>query len=131
MPIYKRCPHCGKRMPAGDFKCGCGYKREYSKPDGTRARYHLNRWKKLRDSLVKMYGGLDPYAKSNGRIEAAYTVHHIVPAEEAPELFWNPSNLIPLSKASHEEVHARYKASPEEKEKCQRELYSLQINHEL
>lgn len=31
--IYKRCPHCGKRVAVGK-KCGCGFKREYAAPPG-------------------------------------------------------------------------------------------------
>lgn len=130
MPIYKRCPHCGKRMPAGDFKCGCGYKREYSKPEGTRALYHSKRWQKLRDSILKLYSGIDPLAKSKGRIEPASIVHHIIPAEENPKLFWTPSNLIPLSRASHDEVHVAYRASEESKQTMQALLRSLQKNIE-
>ena len=35
--IYKRCPHCKKRVPEGE-KCGCGYKRGSctTLPDGRR-----------------------------------------------------------------------------------------------
>lgn len=129
MPIYKRCPHCGKRMAEGIFKCPhCDYKREYSKPEGTRAWYHTGRWKTLRDNIMAMYQGIDPLAKSRGRLEQAYTVHHIIPAEEDSSLFWNPSNLIPLSRASHDEVHVAYRVSKEEKERTQALLRSLQIS---
>ena len=71
---------------------------------------------------MNRYSGLDPYAQQQGRIEYADTVHHIVPAQEAPELFWNPDNLIPLSRSSHDEVHVRYRAGSREKEVCQKEL---------
>ncbi len=126
MPIFKRCPHCGKRMPEGIFKCPhCDYKREYGKPTGTRALYHTKRWTKLRALIMSMYS-CDPYAKSKGHIEPAYTVHHIVPAEEDPSQFWNPGNLIPLSRASHDEVHVAYRASAESKRDMQQLLYSLQ-----
>ena len=122
--IYKRCPHCNKRVPAGE-KCGCGFKREYTPPEKTRALYHSARWQKLRTAVINSYSGLDLYAQERGRIEYAFTVHHIVPAEEAPELFWKIDNLIPLSRASHDEVHVRYRASDEEKRKAQGELRSL------
>lgn len=129
MPIYKRCPHCGKRMPEGIFKCPhCTYKREYSKPEGTRAWYHTSRWKILRDNIMAMYQGIDPLAKSRGRLEKADTVHHIITAEDDPKQFWNPSNLIPLSRSSHDEVHVAYRASQEEKERMQGLLRSLQIS---
>lgn len=121
--IYKRCPHCGKRVAVGK-KCGCGFKREYAAPQGTRKLYHTSRWNKLQKTIVSIYSGLDPYAKSQGRIEYANIVHHIVPAEEDPELFWNQDNLIPLSRASHDAVHVRYRMGQHEKEKCQSELRS-------
>ena len=48
-----------------------------------------------------------------------------MPAEEDPDHFWHLDNLIPLSRASHDEVHGRYRASDEEKRKAQEELRSL------
>ncbi len=122
--IYKRCPHCNKRVPAGE-KCGCGYKREYAPPDKTRRLYHSARWQKTRELIISFYFGLDPYAQKQGRLEHVHTVHHIVPAEEDPARFWQLDNLIPLSRSSHDEVHARYRASDEEKRKAQEELRSL------
>ena len=71
------------------------------------------------------YSGIDPYAQKHGRIEYAFTVHHIVPAKEDPDRFWHLDNLIPLSRASHDEVHGRYRASDEEKRKAQEELREL------
>ena len=71
------------------------------------------------------YSGIDPYAQKHGRIEYAFTVHHIVPAKEDPDRFWHLDNLIPLSRASHDEVHGRYRASDEEKRKAQEELRAL------
>lgn len=122
--IYKRCPHCGKRVPAGEKCRGCNFKRGYAKPTGTRALYHLNRWTKLREIIMNMYSRQDPFALKNGRLEAAETVHHIITAEDDPGRFWDPDNLIPLSRFSHDAVHARYRISEEEKKKCQEELRS-------
>ena len=122
--IYKRCPHCKKRVPEGE-KCGCGYKREYAAPDKTRKLYHSSRWQKTRAAVVSFYSGIDPYAQKHGKLEYAFTVHHIVPAEEDSERFWQLDNLIPLSRSSHDEVHARYRASDEEKKKVQEELREL------
>ena len=124
MMIYKRCPHCKKRVPAGE-KCGCGYKREYAPPEKTRRLYHSARWQKIRETVMGFYSGIDPYAQKHGRIEYAFTVHHIVPAKEDPDRFWHLDNLIPLSRASHDEVHGRYRASDEEKRKAQEELRAL------
>lgn len=80
---------------------------------------------------MAMYGGLDPLAQSKGRIESSSTVHHIVPAEEDPKLFWSHSNLIPLSRASHDEVHVVYRTSQKAKESMQALLHSLQRQPDL
>lgn len=122
--IYKRCAHCSKRYEAGK-KCGCGHKREYPKPVGTRAWYKDSRWQALRAVIISKYNGLDPWAMSQGRIEYATTVHHIVTAEDDPELFYTEDNLIPLSRVSHDEIHVLYRKSIEDKRKTQDILRGL------
>lgn len=74
---------------------------------------------------MSVHHGLDPYAFAHGRIEYATTVHHIIPAKEDESLWWDDENLIPLSRASHDEVHARYRESEEEKRKVQEELKAM------
>ena len=122
--IYKRCAHCGKRYEAGT-KCECGHKREYAPPTGTRTLYKGGRWQVLRSVIIARYDGLDPWALMHGRIEYAHTVHHIVTAEENPELFYTEDNLIPLSRSSHDEIHALYRKSAEDKARTQEILKSL------
>lgn len=113
--IYKRCSICGKRVEEGKT-CPCRkteekYKRKYSAPEGTRKLYHTYRWQQLKSAVMAMYSGLDQWSMSEGRMEPAEVLHHIIPAEEAPELFWSVSNLIPLSRASHDAVHGLYRRS--------------------
>lgn len=132
MPLYIRCSRCGQRRERGQ-PCVCeaafekrrGEKRVYKKAEGTRKLYHTGRWKDLREVVLSLHSGLDPWARAHGRIEYAETVHHIVPAEEHPESFFNPENLVPLSKRSHAEVHALYRASDEGKRQTQKELFAL------
>jgi len=107
MPIYKRCPHCGKRIPSGT-KCGC-FKREWGTPTGTRALYHTAQWQKMTRAINAAYGFKDQWAAADGKTVAAEIVHHIVPAEEDPSKFWVASNLIPVSRASHDEIHVLYR----------------------
>lgn len=45
--------------------------------------------------------------KRFGKTESATLVHHIFPAKEYPELFYNPNNLISLSAKAHEKMHDR------------------------
>lgn len=123
--IYYRCSHCGKRVEKGK-KCGCNFKREYTAPTGTRKLYHTGRWTKLQHTIMQRYNGLDLYALNvHKRIEYAEVVHHILPAEEYPDQFWNPDNLIPLSRHSHDEVHEAYRAGPQEATRLQQQLASL------
>lgn len=123
--LYYRCSHCGKRVARGE-KCGCNFKRDYAAPEGTRKLYHTARWTKLQQTIMQRYDCLDLYAlKVHERIETADTVHHIVPAEEDPELFWNPDNLIPLSRHSHDEIHVGYRAGSDSKSSLQSLLKSL------
>lgn len=122
--IYKRCPHCGQRYEAGK-KCGCNFKRDYPQPTGTRAMYKAGRWQALRKVIIARYQGLDPWAFLHGRIEYATTVHHIVTAEDDPALFYVEDNLIPLSRSSHDEIHALYRKSEASKVETQALLKSL------
>ena len=61
----------------------------------------------------------------HGRIEYAHTVHHIVTAEDDPSLFYTEDNLIPLSRSSHDEIHALYRKSAEDMARTQEILKSL------
>jgi len=66
-----------------------------------------------------MYSGLDQWALANGRIEHATIVHHIIPAEEKPERFYDIDNLIPVSRTSHDEIHSLYRKSKKDKQRVQ------------
>lgn len=106
--IYKRCGQCGKRLPSGTV-CGC-MKREYSEPKGIYKLYHTQRWQKLRAAVMSRCDGIDQWALGHhGRIEYAETVHHIIPTVDDETMFFRESNLIPVSRASHDEIHALYK----------------------
>ena len=108
------------------MKCNCGWKREYgSTDDPIKKKYYSPAWKKIRQTVRLLYGGIDPYALAHGRIEHTEVVHHIVPTDEDPSRFCDPSNVIPLSKASHREVHMLYSTDEDTKRKTQDELSSL------
>lgn len=111
MPIYKRCVRCGKRIPEGTTcVCYSKYKRQYSPVAGIKVEYHTQRWKDLRAYIMSVYDGMDIYMLyKHNRIVAADTVHHIEPTSERPELFYTETNLIPVSRYGHAEIHERYK----------------------
>lgn len=114
--IYKRCPHCGKRIESGTT-CKCR-KREYQPPSGIYKLYHTQRWRDLRAVIMAKYNGIDLWAlHQHGRLEYAETVHHIVPTSDDEGLFFVFSNLIPVSRASHDEIHMLYKTDKEATQK--------------
>lgn len=111
--IYKRCPRCGKRIPSGTQCPDC--KREYSKPDGIYKLYHTKRWRDLRSYIMSRHNGVDLWAlHRHGRIECAETVHHITPTTDDETMFFKAANLIPVSRSSHDEIHALYKTDKTE-----------------
>ena len=120
--IYKRCGRCGKRIQSGST-CACLKRnlREYTKPVGIKKEYHTQRWKNLRTYILMKYNAIDIYTLYKyGRIEPADTVHHIESAQDRPDLFYTGENLIPVSRAGHMEIHARYKN--EDKQTVKEEL---------
>ena len=121
--IYKRCPHCGRRIPSGTT-CPC-YKRQYAPTTEGAEFYHTQRWQKLRAYIIQKFNGLDPWAQYNGRIEYASTVHHIIPADEDRAQLFTEANLIPVSRASHTEIHKLYETSEADKKRVQDILRGL------
>ena len=101
------------------------YKRVYEKPEGIRKLYHTSRWTKLQKTILSAYSYLDQWELARKKITPANTVHHIVPADERPDLFFDPSNLVPLSRASHDEVHALYRRSQEDRAAAQARLRAM------
>lgn len=59
---------------------------------------------------MSRYAGIDVYALyKHNKIVYADTVHHIVPTSESPDCFYDLNNLVPVSNASHKEIHREYK----------------------
>jgi 5-methylcytosine-specific restriction endonuclease McrA len=56
-------------------------------------RYSTARWQKLRRAVLAHYGYVCQVEgpRCTGH---ATTAHHVVPSSQAPELFWEPSNLV-------------------------------------
>ena len=117
------CLKCGRVLPVGK-KCEC-MKRVYSVPTGTRKGYHTNRWRRLRESVMNAYGYKDLVAASEGRLEPAETVHHIVPTSDDPSQFYSFENLIPVSRHTHDAIHDRYRESEQAKRDEQARLRDI------
>lgn len=118
MPIYKRCSRCNKRIPEGTT-CECVKKRDrerYREYDRTRRDakakgfYNSKEWESVRAAVIDMDDGIDVYLyMTQGIIEAADTVHHIVPLREGWDKRADVSNLISLSNRTHAEIEEKYK----------------------
>ena len=121
--IYKRCSKCNKRIPTGTECPTC--KRDYSQDKKSRKEYHGGRWAKLRQIVMSRHNYLDAYALEQGEVIPADTVHHIIPVKDDDTLFFEPSNLIPVSRASHDVIHQRYDAGDREKKECISMLQSI------
>lgn len=120
------CLKCGRVLPVG-VKCECVQRKAYGykKPEGIKKEYHSTRWQKMRETVLSYYGYRDVVELARGRIVPAETVHHIIPTSEDPSLFYSFGNLIPVSRATHEEVHARYRESDKAKRDEQEHLKEL------
>lgn len=120
------CIKCGRVLPVG-VKCDCAQRKAYgySKPEGIRKEYHSTRWQKLRATVMSHYGYRDVVELAQGRVVPAETVHHIVPTSDDKSLFYSFSNLIPVSRATHDAIHIRYRESEQAKRDEQERLREL------
>ena len=99
----KQCPHCTSRMEAA-------YQKRRLRENKNIRRYHTRVWQRCRREVIMKYAGYDVWLLAIGiwqKCEPAY-IHHIVERDERPDLFLDTDNLIPVSHASHEEIHAWY-----------------------
>lgn len=69
--------------------------------------YKTKQWRDLRKYILARDGYLCQYYKAYGKGRVAEVVHHIYPAKEYPELFFNANNLISLSNEAHNKMHDR------------------------
>lgn len=70
-------------------------------------RYATMKWRRLAQAVMRRDGYRCQLAKRFGRIVPAQLVHHVFPADEFPEYFYQPWNLVALSMAEHNRVHDR------------------------
>ena len=69
--------------------------------------YKSNRWKRLREKILKRDRYLCRESKRYGRMVEATTAHHVWPVEQYPEYQWCEWNLIALSGEEHNAMHDR------------------------
>lgn len=116
--ISRICPSCHRKIEYGKIcPCGVDIKRNrnriYDKCQRNKssdAFYHSKEWKQVKENISSIYVGIDIYAYyEHGHLEYADIIHHIKEVKEDWEERLSTDNLIPVSKASHAEIHAEMK----------------------
>lgn len=69
--------------------------------------YKSRRWRKKRESILKLDRYIDRVAVRYGKVQQANTVHHIYPVDEYPEYAFDNWNLISVSTETHNAMHDR------------------------
>lgn len=112
--LMRVCPICGKVHKQGQ-SCPKAKERngEYDKEHRNprkRMFYHSKRWHKMRDAVKARFNGLDAYQFIvNHVMIPGNTIHHIIPLSDDPSKAMDINNLILLSEATHNLIHAKYK----------------------
>ena len=127
MPLYKRCSRCGKRIPSGTA-CPCIRARHkeydrYSRDKKSKQYYDSREWEKARASALDADEHIDVYLfMTEGRIEIADSVHHIIPLKEAWEERTSLGNLISLNHDTHSMIEQMYKKNRAETQKLLQDM---------
>lgn len=117
--LYKFCSRCGRRIPSGT-KCSCIKERykeydRYSRDKRSTDFYHSPEWSRVRAATLEADDYLDVWLyMTEGRIQRADTVHHIIPLKDDWYKRLESSNLISLSHESHSYIEAEYKKNKTE-----------------
>lgn len=69
--------------------------------------YKRKAWELKAKVIKKRDGFMCQECRRYGKNKDAECVHHIYPADEYPELFYNNNNLISLCNACHNKMHDR------------------------
>ena len=136
MPIYKRCPRCGKRIPSGS-RCSCKDRRyreedKYTKDSREKRFYKTSAWTAVRQSVMDRCNGLDLYSLCVlGQVECGEVVHHIIELKEDWERRLDLDNLIYLTEQNHQRIHEAMRKSPEAKREIQALLSTLYARYQM
>lgn len=134
--LYKLC-RCNKKIPYTTKMCdectiiNAKDKREDNRHYDKTVRKHANiygtkRWHILRAQCLSKFNGLDIYSYYiNSRVIYGSMSHHIVPLEDDLTQCYELSNLIYLSRGSHDLVHVEYNRNDKSKKDMQKLLRKL------
>lgn len=127
MPLYKRCSRCGKRIQSGTT-CPCVKARHkeydrYSRDKKSKQYYDGMEWTASRKAALDRDEGIDVYLfMTEGRIEIADTVHHIIPLKDDWEKRNDIDNLMSLNHDTHSMIEKMYKKDKKGTEKRLKEM---------
>lgn len=129
--LLTMCSVCGRSHTVGE-PCSCA-KLRHKRYDKTQRKascavYHTPEWTRVIKAVRLMAHGVDEYIYYRARRlvlldKGQGIVHHIQPIEDAPELAFDPSNLIYVGRATHRLIHKAYDSTPREKATMQEELH--------
>ena len=116
--LKKICNKCGRKINVNE-KCECNEasRRESYKIYNEKYRdrvaqtfYNSRAWRRVREAVKARAGGVDEYVReTEGRLERGDIAHHIEEISERPELSLEMENVIYVSEATHNKIHAEYK----------------------
>lgn len=134
MGLKKQC-RCGTKIDVNMkccHKCESFYtekrKQSYRMYDEKRdkqvhAFYLSSEWQKIREVILNRYGAIDLYLYyTQGIIETANTIHHIVEISEDANRKLDDKNLLPVTQRTHEKIHRMYQSN---KKATQEMLFSF------
>lgn len=125
--IYKRCSRCGKRIPSGS-RCDCLKLRhkeydKYSRDKKSKQYYDSKEWEQTRQNTLELDDGIDVYLfMTEGIVEIADTVHHIVPLRDDWTKRNDTDNLMSLHHDTHSKIERMYRKNKSNMEKELKEM---------
>lgn len=127
--LIKLC-RCGRRIPQGEI-CECRKQRhkiyDAEQRDKDKKKFYSSKqWRKTVETVKARAQGLDEYLLAvKGIIVVGNTVHHIYPIDERPDLKLSLENLIYVSAATHNQIHAEYDRDSASRQAMQKLLWQL------
>ena len=125
--LVKICDRCGRRLKQGET-CACRNKAydKFQRDKNKSAFYHSPLWSKVSKLAKERANGLDEYALKYGqRLFKGSITHHILELEERPDLGLDLDNLIYVSTATHNMIHAEYEKGIEQRRAMQNRLMAI------
>lgn len=135
--IYRLCTVCGRKVPQYEL-CQCEHKKKLDNyRDYQRRRmldeeekervifYQSDEWKQCRDTVARHQYNMDLIEWSKGNIVQAELYHHVVEVRQSKEERLDIYNIIGLTQANHNKVHAFMNQGYREKKKIQDMLMEI------